>query len=234
MLGERIRRWIAWARAERPAPMNGFLGALFAAHGLSAHERNGWILLQGPGCPRGASVALRAAWQRQSWQAGIFEVDGLMPDGRVMRECYAGAGKDPEAFKSAADMFTSGGFHVLLAAFCNTPAPERVDVETWQIGEQPFSAFIGNLAARFTGEMPRFPETLLDSTRSAVMDEKLAGDLHWIRLFVGRVGESAPSFEALLDQFAAYRGELVILSPVLDAAWADRRRRQLPDEAQRQ
>ncbi len=40
--------------------------------------------------------------------------------------------------------------------------------------------------------------------------------------------------EFLLDQFAAYRGELVILSPVLDAAWADRRRRQLPDEAQRQ
>lgn len=201
---------MAWARAEKPVFVNDYLGRLFAAHGISPYESNGWIFLQGPGCPRVAQVAFRAFWQRQNRHAGVLQVDGRMPGGRVMRECFAGAGKDPEAFKMAAEGFANGVFHVLLAAFCGTPQPGRVEVETWEIGGRPFTVFIGGLAARFTGEMPKLPEDLVAQVRAAVAEENLAGDPHWIRLFAGRVGENEPGIEALLDDEPWKPGEALL------------------------
>lgn len=165
---------------------------LFEAHGLTCIVENEWIV------PNAELPAIRGIWYPQD-ENGRLDIHVLIKEGVLVEECFAGIGKQDKAFNDALHNFMVNSLHVFLAALWGKNDPEQVTIETWRIGSREFTAYIGNFGTRASaGVHADIPDGLFAAIESAIKNEKLVGDFHWVRTFFCNIAGSQ-TFEALLD-----------------------------------
>lgn len=204
-LGLTILAWIGLRgrsvgpRTPRPTPAGcevieplDDLRRMVEAHGLECAVDKGWLL------PLGGLPALRVAWHPGE-ASGRLDVHVLVRPGVLIEECFAGLGPGEQGLRDAWHNFARNSLHVLLAAFWGKLDDDQVAIERWQIGSQPYDAYIGNFGTRATaGVQPPIPQHLFQAIVLAIQTTPLEQDLHWFRFFVGSASGQL-TFEALRD-----------------------------------
>lgn len=120
-------------------------------------------------------------------------------DGRVLVESCMGWGDTPlERGQGATRAFALNALHPILEAMCDHTCGEQVEQETVQVSDRAFTMYCGSLNRWGNADPPPNPEWFA-ALRQALEREPLQGDLHWVRLYVGRIPGEEPIREALLD-----------------------------------
>src|SRR5262249_17877172 len=89
-------------------------------------------------------------------------------------------------------------FHVIFRALIRNEPDEQIEVERWTIGDAHYDTFIGNLTLR--GNPPdSLGSEWFHAFEAVVRDSRLAGDLHWLRLYFGQWKNEPRCVEVLLD-----------------------------------
>lgn len=175
-----------------PISLKQQIGQLLSGHGIPLHEEGEWVI------PYGELPALRATWHAGE-NSGRLDVEVLLPDNRVIDECFAGMGKEREGINDALQNFSMSSFYVLLAAFWKINDSEQVTTQEWIVSGKPYTAYIGHFGTRGSVEANvSIPEGLLDSIKSAVMNEESLLGTQWFRTFFCNVAEEF-SVEALAN-----------------------------------
>lgn len=191
------------------------IATLFTRHGVELLPHEDW-LLQG-----GTFPAIRVAWhERPEGRSGRLDVEVVAGPGRYMLESFAGVGGGEAGCKDAFQQFVINDFHVLLAAFWGIMRPEEVTVEHWEIGGQPFTAYIGGFGTRAAVEGPvEIPPQAFVTVEAALKKTDLPQALHWARIFHCNINAQGSVSEALLDNEPWPEGEVALKSidwPVTD------------------
>ena len=175
-----------------PLSLKQTMAELLSAHGIPLHEEGEWVI------PYGELPALRATWFAGE-KSGRLDVEVLLPDNRVIDECFAGMGEHQEGIKDAVHNFSVSSFHVFLAAFWKINDSEHVTTQEWIVGGKQYIAYIGNFGTRGSVEAnASIPEGLLDAIKTAVMNEDSSSGTQWYRCFFCNIAEEF-SFEALAN-----------------------------------
>ena len=173
-----------------PVSLKQQMAQLLSTHELPLHEEGEWVI------PNGELPAIRATWFAGE-KSGRLDVELLLPDNRVIDECFAGMGAQQEGVADALHNFSVSSMPVFLAAFWKINNPEQVTTQEWIIGGKPFIAYVGNFGTRGSVEAnASIPEGLLESIKTAVMNKNSASGIQWYRLFFCNIAEEF-SFEAL-------------------------------------
>lgn len=171
------------------------LTELFNGHGIDCDRHDEWVT------PNGKLPALRGFWTPHE-HSGRLDIEVRVEPGQTIVESFAGmAANAPQThLDDALVNFVVNSFHVLLSALWHDHDPEQIVTETWEVGNTPFTAFIGNIGTRGTvgGVAPPLPAAFLPTLERAIRSERLSAQLHWFRFYFGMV-RNEPIFEALRD-----------------------------------
>lgn len=168
------------------------LSELIKRHGVSYHIEDEWVV------PLGKLPAIRATWYPREHN-GRLEVDVLLDNGVLINECFGGFGDGDDGVRDALENFCVNSLHVFLAAFWGKNDPEQVTTETWEIGANRYTVYIGNFGTRGSAEVsPDVPGGLFESIERTIKNEPLDGQYYWIRHFFCDV-KGDQTFEALLN-----------------------------------
>ena len=171
------------------------LTELFKGHGIDCGRHGEWVT------PNGKLPALRGSWTLHE-HSGRLDIEVLVEPELTICESFAGvATKAPQTYlDDALHNFIVSSFHVLLSALWHHDDPEQVTTETWQIGDQSFTAVIGDVVTRGTSDQPAPPppHELLPALKRAIRSEPLSANLHWFRFYFGNV-KGQHTLEALRD-----------------------------------
>ena len=177
-------------RQVEPASLKQQMAELLSVHDIPLHEEGEWVI------PYGELPAMRATWFAGD-KSGRLDVEVLLPDNRVIDECFAGMGGQQEGIKDALHNFSVSSLPVFLAAFWKINDPDLVTTQEWIVGGKPYTAYIGNFGTRGSVEANvSIPEGLLNVIKTAVMNENPASGIQWYRCFFCNIAEEF-SFEAL-------------------------------------
>ncbi len=173
-----------------PTSLKQQIAKMLSTHEIPLHEEGEWVI------PYAELPAIRATWFAGE-KSGRLDVEVLLPDNRVIDECFAGMGGQLEGVNDALRNFSVSSFPVLLAAFWKINDPEQVTTQEWIIGGKPYIAYVGNFGTRGSVEASvSIPEGLLDAIRNAVLNDNSAAGTQWYRSFFCNIAEEF-SFEAL-------------------------------------
>ncbi len=175
-----------------PITLEKELSELMTGHELPYHIENEWVV------PLGKLPAIRATWYPRE-DSGLLEVDVLLEDKRIINECFAGIGSGREGLNDALQNFCINSFHVLLASLWGLTDTDQVMTENWNFRGKEYTAFIGNIGTRGSGEVDaEIPDGLFETIEKSIRNEPLKDNLSWFRCFFCSVsGEK--TFEALKD-----------------------------------
>lgn len=175
-----------------PKDLREYLEKLFSAHGISYQVSNEWIV------PNERLPAIRATWFPRK-ESGVFEVEVLLEDGRLVNECFSGIGCGEEGILNGLESFCINSFHVFLSAFWGLHEPEQVTIEEWKINDKLYKAYIGNFGTRTSsGLAPQMPDHLFSSIEQTILGEILDHDIAWFRVFFANLS-GAKTYEALKE-----------------------------------
>ena len=175
-----------------PVDLKNYLCDLFEGHEVPFHTENEWVV------PYGRLPAVRATWFQKEG-SGVFEVEVLLEDNRIINECFSGFGEGKDGILSGLENFCVNSFHVLLSAFWDKHEPEQVQIENWAISGKEYKAYIGNFGTRATsGVEPVIPENLFDNIENSIRMDNLGDNVSWFRFFFASVSGDF-IFEALKE-----------------------------------
>lgn len=165
----------------KPIDLKSHLISLFEAHEIPFDTDEEWLL------PNGHLPAVRASWY-QKQNNGVFEVELLLEDGRIINECLAGEGIGEAGILSGLENFCVNSFHVLASAFWHKHYPDQVTLESWTINNVKYNAYISNFGTRASdGEKPHIPKGLFDSIKNVIKENGFESDISWFRFFFANV-----------------------------------------------
>lgn len=181
------------------------LSGLMAAHEVPFHVEDEWVV------PSSKLPAIRATWYPREG-SGLLEVDALLEDQRIIKECFAGIGSGREGINDALQNFCTNSFHVLLASLWGLKDPDQVLTEKWSVEGKEYTAYIGNFGTRGSVKArAEIPDGLFDVIKEAIKGESLMDKVSWFRLFFCDVsGEQ--TFEALKNNEVWESGMLALNS----------------------
>lgn len=175
-----------------PLDLKEYICKLFEAHDVPFHTENEWVV------PYGELPAIRSTWYQKE-TSGVFEVEVLLEDERIINECFSGSGVGEEGILNGLENFCVNSFHVFLSAFWRKNEPDQVEIENWDVNGIAYKAHIGNLGTRATeGVEAAIPEKLFESIESTIKGETLGKSVSWFRVFFGSVSGEF-TFEALKE-----------------------------------
>ncbi len=181
------------------------LAKLFDNHGIEVRTDNEWLL------PRGELPAIRGAWFPKSG-CGVVSIDVLLPDGRVINECFSGIGDGNDGLLNGLENFCVNTLHVFLSAFWDKHQPEHVALDSWQIDGTRYLAYVGNLGTRSSdGVVATLPDDLFEAIEDEIRDDSTSecSACVWYRFFVASVSGEL-TFEALKENQVWPKGESML------------------------
>lgn len=156
---------------------NPYLLQLLQQHGIDGSINQDWIVTGAQQPP------IRATWYPYP-QNGCLDVEVFLGDGTKLVETVAGFGTGDAALQDALENFCINVWHVLLAAFWQQIDPEQVTLETWQVQQRTYTAYIGNLGHRSTIKPdPVLPEAFFDAFKQRICQETDLDQYAWFRWF---------------------------------------------------
>jgi hypothetical protein len=192
------------------ATLQRYLLRLFERHDVELEPDEEWLMTDGD------FPAIRAIWHEgAAGTPGRLDVDIVIGEERHIEESFAGEGVGEAACRNALEAFERSVFHVVLAACWYVTDDRRMQLQSWDIGVRTWDVFIGPLVS--SRDDVEAPAELVSDLRSALQNESLSPELHWVRLFYRRADDGQISTEALLDNEAWPAGDRVLTS----LAWPD-------------
>lgn len=175
-----------------PLDVKEYLCELFQSHDVPFYTESEWVI------PYGELPAIRSTWFQKE-TSGVFEVEVLLDDGRIINESFSGFGVDKEGILNGLENFCINSFHVLLSAFWRKHESGQVEIEDWVINGVTYKAYIGNLGTRATkGVEASIPNGFFEALEKAIKNEALESEVSWFRVFFGSVSGEF-TFEALKE-----------------------------------
>lgn len=179
------------------------LAMILAAHGFQANRQNGQVLAN-------AKLPAFSAHVFNEQNQGTYlhiqlDVRMAIDADTVIVESFGGGGSTlAEAVDQALASFTMNSLHPVLAVYHGEE--EGVEVEHWQIRDEPWRMVSGNFLIRTADSAPVPASELLGELTQEVfstleeMVKQLTLDkpLHWLRFFYGHTG-TQDACEVLLD-----------------------------------
>jgi Family of unknown function (DUF6348) len=93
--------------------------------------------------------------------------------------------------------FMLNSLHVLLASLWDIKDDQQVLTESWEIGGNQFTAYIGNFGTRASAPITvPIPDDLFETIQNRICHESLPGGIHWFRFFFATVA-GQHTYEAL-------------------------------------
>ncbi len=176
-----------------------FLVGLFESHGMHCSIDEDWVL------PELSPHAIRADWHPLE-KVGRLDVQVLVGDDFLIQESFAGNSNDEHGLRDALTSFTVNVFHVLLAVLWDQNDPEQISTESWSVGGNSYTAYIGNFSTRASKDVvAHIPESLFPRIAQEIQREPLQAKLHWFRFFFCNLAGEY-TFEALRDNQDWSRG----------------------------
>ncbi|WP_266183374.1 DUF6348 family protein [Dyella humicola] len=195
------------------ATLQRYLLRLFERHDVELEPDEEWLMTDGD------FPAVRALWHEGSaGEPGRLDVDIVISEDRHIEESFAGVGVGEDACRNALETFERSVFHVVLAACWYVTDDRRMQLQSWDIGVRTWDAFIGPLVSSRDGV--EAPSELVPALHSALQNESLSPELHWVRLFHRRAEDGQVSAEALLDNEPWPAGDRLLASLAWPAAGA--------------
>lgn len=187
------------------ATLQRYLLRLFERHDVELEPDEEWLMTDGD------FPAIRAIWHDGvAGEPGRLDVDIVIGENRHIEESFAGEGVGEAACRNALEAFERSVFHVLLAACWYVTDDRRMQLESWDIGVRTWDVFIGPLASSRDGV--EAPAELVPGLRSALQNESLSPELHWVRLFYRRSDDGQVSTEVQLDNEVWPAGDRLLTS----------------------
>lgn len=182
-----------------------YLLRLFERHDVELEPDEEWLMTDGD------FPAIRAIWHEGvAGEPGRLDVDIVIGENRHIEESFAGEGVGEAACRNALEAFERSVFHVLLAACWYVTDDRRMQLESWDIGVRTWDVFIGPLVSSRDGV--EAPAELVPGLRSALQNESLSPELHWVRLFYRRSDDGQVSTEVQLDNEVWPAGDRLLTS----------------------
>ncbi|TCV92752.1 hypothetical protein EC912_10690 [Luteibacter rhizovicinus] len=177
-----------------------YLLDLFAEHGIELDEpderdEDEWLLTEGD------FPAIGGIWHEgKDGQVGRLDIDIVLDEERRIEEIFPGIGGGKAGCRDALATFASNDFHVMLAACWHTVDKSKLAIERIVIGGRPWDAYIGNFTLRGERTEPLdVPDEAMTALQAVIATEPLTGELHWVRVFYGNMGDGRTQIEVLLD-----------------------------------
>lgn len=167
------------------------LQKLFEEHGLTLHQEDGWL------CVDGNSNKVHAAWYPNEW-SGIYEVK-VKNMGFELIESFGGVGEGEKGYADGLQNFVTNSLHVILAAFFGIVDENQVAVEQWEIDGTMYDMYLGPYGSRLSTEHIEPPENYIDEVESAIKKIKELPDIVWFRTFYCNVNDEKHMVEALYN-----------------------------------
>jgi hypothetical protein len=182
-----------------------YLLRLFERHDVELEPDEEWLMTDGD------FPAVRASWfEGAAGEPGRLDVDVVLSEDRHIEESFAGVGGGKEGCLDALRAFEESVFHVLLAACWYVTDDRRMDLHGWDFGIRTWDVFVGPWLSSKPGVEP--PAELVSVLRSALQNEALNPELHWVRLFYRRGDDGTVMAEALLDNAPWPAGDRLLTS----------------------
>jgi hypothetical protein len=176
----------------QPVDLKKYLYTLFESHQIPYQTSDEWIL------PYGRLPAIRATWFPKEKQ-GIFEVEVLLEDERIINECFSGFTSGEEGILNGLENFCINSFHVFLSAFWDKHCSDQVEIEQWSIGDKHYNVYIGNCITRATNAIqPNIPSALFETIEKSMRESNFEFNTSWSRVFFANVSGDF-TFEALKE-----------------------------------
>jgi hypothetical protein len=181
--------------------LNDILGQLFRAHGVECAIAGDSLTF--PSFPYRANAEI--VREIINPRALILQLDVrlVLEDGRTLIESTAGWGTEVNAaVRLALEQFSSGTFHVLLAALFGCRCEGYADQEERLIGGRLRHVTTGNLTT--AGQVPESAPGQADlrwvaSVREFLSTKSLGSGTHWLRIYYCHSQGTALECEVLLD-----------------------------------
>jgi len=185
-----------------------YLLRLFERHDVELEPDEDWLVTDGD------FPAIRASWHEgATGEPGRLDVDIVISEERHIEESFAGYGGGIDGCRNALATFEQSAFHVLLAACWYVTDDRKMQLMSWDIGVRSWDVFIGPFIVRGMPEgavaVPQGIDTVL---ATALQNESLTPELHWVRLFHSHAADGTASVEALLDNAPWPAGDRVLTS----------------------
>lgn len=165
---------------------------LFERYDVELEVDEDWLVTDGD------FPAVRASWHEEGGDApGRLDVDVVISEERHIEESFAGNGRGDAGMRDALKAFERNVLHVLLAACWYVTDDRRIQLQSWELGARSWDIFVGPLS--FSRDDVAAPDGLLPALQSALQNESLSSQLHWIRLFHRRADDGSVVAEARLD-----------------------------------
>ena len=175
--------------------VNEILKKIFEAHEVDFVEESEWIF------PYSKLPAVRATWYpNDEALSGLLQIEVFIEKGKILEECFAGYPTEEGKLNNAFENFIHNSFHVLLSAFWKKHDSEQVEIETWNIGEDNYTIYIGPFGNRGGSEIaPRIPKNAFNEIEKAIKNTDLSESHNWFRTFFCNLGNQETVYEALLN-----------------------------------
>jgi len=147
-------------------------------------------------------IAFKLDWlPSSSFIGGQLDVYLKVGENQEVKESFAGQGDDTEsAIINAFENFKINSFHVMIETFFDYHDPDQVLIEDWEINNNHYKAYIGNIGTKAAhGEHPGLPEGLFNTIESTIKAESLTEDLYAFRFYYGNINNDDSSQEALMN-----------------------------------
>jgi len=183
---------------ENEVNLNHVIADLLKGHGVSVSYYKDWVV--GNGILPGFSASIVSERKDEKDFTVQIDVRASLGGERVIVESFGGFGATrDEAIKDGIANFVGGSFHVMLTAFYGL-TNDHAYVETWEIKGTPWKMIVSDCYLRsFESREIGIPEDLLACAETLIGTTELAEDIHWLRMYYGRVGAHDTTCEVLLD-----------------------------------
>ncbi len=153
------------------------MAELLSARDIPFDSEGEWLT------PYSELPAIRTSWVAGE-NSGRLDAEVLLPDNRVIYECFAGIGNQSEGIADALNSFALNSLPVLLAAFWKVNDAEQVTTKELLASGKLFNAYIGNISFRASVEADvGLPEGFVDTLETAIRNETDLLGTHWFRCF---------------------------------------------------
>jgi len=171
------------------------LKELLEAHGLQCIEHNDWIV------PNGDFPAICMIWYPKPEQrSGVLQVEVLIDENTKLEECVGGMGLGDEALLDAFHNFCVNSLHVLLAAFWGIEELGQIEKESWKIGGESYTAYIGPFGTRNSSENHLgIPSQAFEHIETAIKETRINEKYNWFRTYFCNLNEEKKVYEALFN-----------------------------------
>lgn len=169
---------------------------LFKTHGFESEEYDGWII------PHGEDFAMKGYWYPDATEnRGQLTVEVFINSEMIVVESFAGMGESgAERLKSAFSSFLHHTFPTLLVAVWGGTS-ELVKSEVWRIGDETYTAYIGNYGVlNYDKEKElTLPQKYSERIKERISSEKMDKEMHWFNFFYANMNGLDSYTEVLKD-----------------------------------